>query len=128
MENGFTLTASFPVRAEKIYRAWISTDGHSGMTGSPARVDGRVGGGFTAWDGYIQGSFLELQENRRILQHWRTTEFPEEAEDSLVDVLLEEADGTTKLTLVHTRIPEGQDSYRQGWQDFYFKPMADFFS
>jgi len=127
MKNEFTLTETFPVKAEAIYKAWLSTQGHSAMTGSPAKVDGREGGDFTAWDGYIWGTFLELEENKRILQHWRTSEFPEEADDSLVEIKFEDEGGKTKLTLIHTNIPDGQDSYKQGWEDFYFKPMMEFY-
>lgn len=136
MNNEFTLTAAFNTSAENIYKAWLSTQGHTQMTGSPAKVDGREDGDFTAWEGYIWGTFLELEENKRILQLWRTSEFPEEADDSLVEILLEEeiaATGDrrlamTKVTLIHTNIPEGQaESYKQGWEDFYFKPMREYF-
>ncbi|MDO8754759.1 MAG: SRPBCC family protein [Anaerolineales bacterium] len=128
MKNEFTLTASFSARAEKIYKAWLSTQGHTLMTGSPAKVNGRVGGDFTAWDGYIWGTFLELDENKRIVQTWRTGEFPEEAEDSIVEILLEEVNGKTKLTLKHSNIPDGQaESYKTGWEDYYFKPMREYF-
>ena len=131
MKNEFTLTAEFNVSAEKIYKAYLSTQGHTEMTGSPAKVDGSVNGDFTAWDGYIWGTFLALEENKKIVQAWRTAEFPEEAPDSHVEILLEEiasgeALATTKLTLIHTDMPEGQaESYRQGWEDFYFKPMRE---
>jgi activator of HSP90 ATPase len=128
MANGFTLTAIFPGTPAKLYNAWLSTDGHSQMTGSPASVDGKIGGKFTAWDGYIFGTTLELTPNERILLAWRTTEFPEDAPDSRVEILLEEVNGGTKLTLAHSKMPEGQvDDYRQGWEDFYFKPMREFF-
>lgn len=128
MKNEFTLTEIFHTSAEQIYKAWLSTQGHSLMTGSPAKIDGRTGGEFTAWDGYIWGTFLDLEENKRIVQAWRTGEFPEEAEDSHVQVLLEEEGGKTKVTLTHTNIPVGQrDSYKQGWHDFYFKPMKEYF-
>lgn len=128
MENGFTLTAEFNARAEVIYKSWLSTQGHTLMTGSPAKVDGRVKGEFTAWDGYIWGTFLELEANRRILQAWRTSEFPEGAEDSLVEILLEEKNGRTNVVFIHSNIPAGQaDDYKQGWHDFYFKPMQEYF-
>lgn len=126
MKNEFTLTVTFNTRAEKIYKAWLTAQGHTLMTGSPAKVDGCVNGEFTAWDGYIWGRFLELEENKRIAQAWRTGEFAEEAEDSRVEVLLEEEKGKTKLTLKHSNIPEGQaEGYKQGWEDFYFKPMRE---
>ena len=127
MDNDFTLTATFNATAEAIYKAWLSTQGHTWMTGSPAKVDGRGGGAFTAWDGYIWGTFLELEENKKIVQGWRTGEFPEEALDSHVEILLEETNGETKLTLIHTQVPEGQDGYIKGWEDFYFTPMKAYF-
>jgi activator of HSP90 ATPase len=127
MNNEFTLSISLPAKAADIYKAWLSTTGHTEMTGSPAKVDGRVKGDFTAWDGYIWGTFLELEENRKIVQAWRTSEFPEEAEDSHVEVILEEKEGKTRLTIIHTHIPEGQDSYKKGWEDFYFAPMKKYF-
>jgi activator of HSP90 ATPase len=126
MKNEFTLTVTVNAKADKIYEAYLSSEGHTALTGSPARVDGTVDGDFSAWDGYIQGMFLELEKNKRIVQAWRTAEFPEEAEDSIVEILLEEDHGKTKLTLKHTNIPEGQaDDYKTGWEDFYFKPMRE---
>lgn len=99
------------------------------MTGNPANVDGKMGGKFTAWDGYIFGSTLELEQDQRIVQAWRTSEFPDNASDSRLEVLFEEATEGTKVTLIHSDMPEDQiDSYRQGWEDFYFKPMKEYFS
>ena len=128
MKNEFTVSETLNASAETIYTAWLSTQGHTLMTGSPAKVDGRIKGEFTAWDGYIWGTFLELEANKGILQAWRTGEFPDDAEDSKVEVLLEEKEGKTKVSLIHSNIPAGQaDSYKQGWEDFYFKPMREYF-
>ena len=128
LKNEFKLAATFSVKAEAIYKAWLSTQGHTLMTGSPAKVAGHVQGEFTAWDGYIWGTFLELEEDKRIVQAWRTGEFPEDAEDSRVEILFEEVNGKTKLTLKHSNIPDGQaDGYKTGWEDFYFKPMREYF-
>lgn len=98
------------------------------MTGSAAKVDGKIGGKFTAWDGYIFGSTLALEPDQQIVQAWRASEFADDDPDSLVELSLKETKGGTKLTLIHTQIPTGQeDSYRQGWEDFYFKPMKAYF-
>jgi activator of HSP90 ATPase len=128
MKNGFTLTTVIPATPAEIYKAWLSTKGHTAMTGSAAKVDGKIGGKFTAWDGYILGSTLALEPDQRIAQAWRTSEFPDEAPDSLVEITLKETKSGTKITLTHSQIPAGQeDSYRQGWEDFYFKPMKEYF-
>ena len=129
MESKFTISEVIPATPEQIYQAWLSTKGHSTMTGSPAEVEARVKGKFTAWDGYIFGETLELKPNQRIVQAWRTTEFPEGSPDSHVEILLEAVNGKTKITINHSNIPKGQaEDYKQGWQDFYFKPMKEYFS
>jgi activator of HSP90 ATPase len=128
MKNGFTISEIIPAKASEIYNAWLNSEGHAAMTGSLAHVDGKVGGKFTAWDGYIFGRTLELTPNQRIVQVWRTSEFPDDSPDSHVEILLEEVPGGTKVTLTHSDMPEDQvDSYRQGWDDFYFKPMKSYF-
>jgi len=129
MKNAFELTVLLPASPQRVYTAWLDSAEHAAFTGSEADIDPLVGGKFTAWDGYILGRNIELEPYRRILQAWRTTEFPEESPDSRLEVLLEEVKGETRLTLIHSEIPEGQaEEYRQGWEDFYFKPMMEYFS
>ena len=128
MKNGFTISEILPAKPAEIYEAWLSSEGHTAMTGSPAKVDGKVGGGLSVWDGYIFGKTLELTSDQRIVQTWRTSEFPDDAPDSYLEVLLEEVAEGTKITLIHNNMPEAQaDSYRRGWGDFYFKPMKEYF-
>jgi activator of HSP90 ATPase len=123
------VSAVIPAPPPAIYKAWLSGKEHSAMTGSPAKATAKVGGAFTAWDGYISGKNLELKSPGRILQSWRTTEFPPDVADSHLEVLLEETKGGTKVTLIHTAIPQGQEtSYKQGWKDHYFAPMKEYFS
>ena len=127
--ESFTLTTTIPASPKEIFAAWLSSEGHSQMTGSQAQIEGRSGGAFKAWDGYIWGKTLELEPNHRIIQSWRTSEFPESDPDSRVEILLEEVTDGTKITLIHTEIPDGQgEGYNQGWDDFYFTPMRSYFS
>ncbi len=129
MKNGFKISAVIPAAPAEIYKAWLSTKGHTAMTGSTAKVDGKIGGKFTAWDGYIFGATLELIADQFIVQAWRTSEFPDEVPDSLVEISLKETKGGTKVTLTHSQIPDGQvDAYWQGWDDFYFTPMLAYFT
>jgi activator of HSP90 ATPase len=74
------------------------------------------------------GTTLELTPDQRIVQAWRTSEFPVEAPDSQLEILIEETNGTTTPTLIHRDLPlEQVPSYLQGWQDFYFHPMKKYF-
>jgi activator of HSP90 ATPase len=91
-------------------------------------VDGDIGGKFTAWDGYIFGTTLELKPDQYIVQAWRTSEFPADVPASRLEVLFEPYEEGTKITLTHSDMPEDQvDSYKQGWEDFYFRPIREYF-
>jgi activator of HSP90 ATPase len=125
----FTLTAVVPAAAREIYEAWLDSLAHSEMTGGQARMSDEIGAEVSAWDGYITGRNLELMPHQRIVQSWRTAEFTDDHGDSTITVTLEDDDGGTLLTLVHSNVPDGQTSYEQGgWQDYYFEPMAEYFS
>ncbi|MFQ5921486.1 MAG: SRPBCC domain-containing protein [Anaerolineales bacterium] len=122
------LVTQFSVGPQSIYEAWLDSEEHSAFTGSSASVEGRVGGEITAWDDYISGVILELEPYGRIVQSWRTTEFPEGSEDSRLEILVEAVEGGTRLTLLHSDIPEGQgEMYSEGWEDYYFRPMRAYF-
>src|SRR5260221_6448827 len=124
----FELTAFVPAAPQDVYDAWLSSEGHSAMTGGGAVIDPTVGGAFTAWDGYIDGTTLELEPPRRIVQTWRTTSFTEEDEDSRIEVVLEPEGEGTRLTLRHTNVPDGHTGYEDGgWKRSYFDPMAAHF-
>jgi activator of HSP90 ATPase len=126
--DSIKVSAVIPADVKSIYSAWMSGKGHAAMTGSAATVTPRPGRAFSAWEGYITGTTLELEPPSRILQAWRTTDFAEEEPDSRLEVLLVETRGGTRVTLNHTGIPSGHGAeYRKGWIDFYFKPMKAFF-
>jgi activator of HSP90 ATPase len=128
MAYDFELSDVLPATPQAIYAAWLSSDGHTAMTGADAQVDPRVGGEFEAWDGYISGRTLQLEPGRRIVQSWRTAEFSPADEDSQVEVLLEPVAAGTRITLRHTNVPDGQRGYEQGgWQENYFDPMRAYF-
>lgn len=127
--DSIKVSAVIPAEPRTIFSAWMSSKGHGEMTGSSAKVTARVGSQFSAWDGYISGKTLELTPPTRILQSWRTTEFADEEPDSLLEVLLVETKGGTRVTLNHTKVPAGQGpEYKKGWIDFYFTPMKKYFT
>lgn len=118
----------FPTTIERLYEAWLDSDIHSAMSGAPATASPDLGAEFTAWEDYIWGTNLQLLKPHRIVQSWRTSDFLEEDEDSIVTIHLKAVENGTELHMLHTNLPEGsQDRYRQGWQDFYFKPMQEYF-
>ncbi len=128
MTEELKLTVTLPASAKEIYETWLDSKKHSAMTGSEASVEARINGTFTAWDGYIEGTTIELEPNQRIIQKWRTTDFPSDSPDSRIEITLKEIEEGTIITLFHSEIPTDQaENYRKGWEDFYFAPMRSYF-
>ncbi len=129
MPEKIILREIIPASPRAVYNAWMDGGEHSEFTGQKAKVEHEIGGEFTAGDGYITGKMLELEPDRRIVQSWRSTDFPDGAGDSRLEIMLEKTGGGTELTLIHSEIPDGQGGdYEQGWKYYYFKPMIDYFN
>ncbi len=124
----FTLKTTINATQKEVYQTWLSSEGHSKMTGAEATISDQTGAQFSAWDGYIEGKNLKLEPYKRILQSWRTTQFEDQEEDSQIEILLKEQDGNTELTLIHTQLPESGEHYKKGWENHYFQPMKEYFT
>lgn len=123
----FKVSDVIPSPPAKVYNAWLDSGEHGLMTGGTAHVSAEVGDSFEAWDGYIQGINLELEPGKRILQKWRTSEFADDEEDSLLEILFTPEGSGTRVTIRHSNLPEHGMQYEQGWIDSYFTPMKEYF-
>jgi len=128
LKESIKLCAIFPVSAKIIFDAWLDGEQHSEFTGEKAKVLPRTGTSFTAGGGYISGTNLFIQPYGRIVQSWRSKDFPDRSPDSKLELLFEKVEKGTKLTLIHSKIPEGQlKKYEKGWKEHYLKPMKKYF-
>ncbi len=129
MSYDFELSCDLPASPETIYAAWLSSKDHSAMTGGEAEIGAGVGARYKAWGGYIEGHNLELVPGKRIVQSWRTSEFPADHPDSEVMIELSPIPEGARLKLFHKGAPDGQTNYEsRGWREFYFEPMRAYFS
>jgi len=119
-----THTVELPASPSVVYSAWLDGKKHAAMTGGPATGSAKVGGSFTAWGGYITGRNVELLSGKRIVQTWRTSQFPKSATDSRLELRLEKSAAGTRLTMIHSDVPASQaKAYDVGWSDHYWTPM-----
>ena len=127
--DSISLSTTLPATPQAVYQAWLSSAGHTAMSGGKAETSAEVGAPFTAWGGYIQGHNVELEADRRIVQRWWTLDFPKDAPDSQLEITLTAVPEGTRLDLTHRDIPSGQGvRYHSGWQDRYFTPMTAYFA
>src|SRR5690606_31769834 len=115
-KEALRVTTAVPVAPTTLYFAWLDSTQHSAMTGGAAKLDPTVGATFTAWNGTISGKLVILDLGRRIVMSWRARDFPKDAHDSRVEVHFEGLGAGTRLTVLHTEIPEGLgEATRELW-------------
>ena len=113
---------------KQVYEAYVDPKKHGEFTGSEATGKPVVGGKFTAWDGYISGKFLELEEGKHLVQEWASTDFPEGAPPSRLELTFREVPKGTEIVMVHSNVPKDQeDETAEGWTEFYWEPMKQYF-
>lgn len=114
---------TFAATPQRVYTALMDSKQHAAFTGAAAKISPKIGGKISAWDGYISGKNLELVENKKIVQAWRTEDWPAGV-ISTVSFTLTKAGRGTKLTFVQTGLPENMfEDIKQGWIDYYWEPM-----
>lgn len=120
-------TVFFDASPEEIYDALLDPKKHSAFTGSPATTSAKKGATFTAWDGYITGKNLELVKGKKIVQEWKTTEWPDGYPFSRLEFTLSAKKGGTELKMVHSEVPAEQVAdYTSGWKSAYWDPLKEY--
>jgi activator of HSP90 ATPase len=121
-------TVTIPASPKKVYQAYTDPKKHATFTGNKATGKPVEGGKFTAWDGYIFGKFLELNEDKRVVQEWTTTDWIEGYPASKLELTFKAVAEGTKITMIHSDVPKEQaDEIAEGWNEFYWNPLKKYF-
>jgi len=121
-------TFIIPASPNEVYDAIMDPDEHMEFTEDTAEGSSEIGGMFYAYDGYITAKNLELEKGKRIVQEWRTSEWPEDYPPSKLEIMLKEMEGGTELTMIHSQVPDEQaDDYAEGWKEHYWQKLQSYF-
>ena len=111
---------------EQVYLALTNPFTIQLWSGEPAVMSTEPGSEFALWDGSIAGKNLEFIPNKKIVQEWY---FGEQAEPSVVTIVLHPHKHGTSVELRHTNIPDQDfDDIIEGWDTSYFGALQDFYS
>ena len=121
-------TVTIKASPHDVYEALMDSEKHSQFTGAPANISRDIGGSFTAYDGALSGTTLELIPDTKIVQSWRgSDEGWTPGHYSQVTFDLEEIDGETRLNFVQTGVPEASyEDINQGWLTYYWPKLKAF--
>ncbi|MGB5911777.1 MAG: SRPBCC family protein [Promethearchaeia archaeon] len=110
-----------------IYGAFMDSKKHSKFTESKAKISREIGGSFSIYEGAINGENVELIQDKKIVQTWRS-----EGENwpkgyySTITLILEPVDQGTLIKFKHADIPEAAyESVKEGWDLYYWDPLKD---
>ncbi len=114
---------------KQVYDAYTDPEKQSEFTDSKATGKPKVGGKYSTWDGYIFGKYLELEDGKRVVQDWTTTDWEEGYPASKLELTFRAVSEGTEITMVHSNVPKVQASeVEQGWIEFYWNPLKDYFN
>jgi len=118
----------FPnVRPATLFGFYTNAAKHAEVTGSIAMITNRLGDPFNLYNGFCFGENLHLEQDKLIVQAWRTDEWPVGVDDSIVVLRFVEDKTDTHLYLTHADVPASMaDSLRQGWHDFYWSEWTQY--
>jgi activator of HSP90 ATPase len=121
IDQSVTINAS----PHDVYEALMDSEKHSRFTGAKASISREIGAAFSAYDGALSGTILELVPDVKIVQSWRASdEGWTPGHYSTATFSLEAVDGGTQLTFVQTGVPEQSfEDISQGWRDYYWDKM-----
>ncbi len=116
-------TVLFNASPAELYEAILNPKIHSEFTGSKATNSQKVGGKFSAYDGYIWGTNLELEKDKKIVQNWACSDFPD-GHFSRATFEFKKVGNKTKLVFTHEGVPEKEfEKISAGWFEFYWAPL-----
>jgi len=111
--------------AHNIYEMLMDEKKHALFTGGSARISRDAGGTFVTNDGYSNGTNLELEKDKKIVQTWRASDWPADHYSILTITLFPVSSGT-KLSFVQSGVPADQyEEISKGWYDYYWDPMKE---
>jgi activator of HSP90 ATPase len=123
MPKTFTQSLFFDAPPSALFELYTDARLHAEATGAGAAIEPAAGRAFTAWDGYIGGVNLHVVKDRMVVQTWRSADWSDKDEDSILVLLFEPERSGTRLLLTHANVPDEEAvELRKGWTEYYWKP------
>lgn len=114
----------FRLNPERIYSLLVDSKLHSKLTGQKAVISRKVGGQFSTRAGSVSGINVDLVSGKRIVQAWRTKEFPIGIFSMATFQLSRTKDGGTELVLTHRGVPkELIPAIEKDWRKYYWEKI-----
>jgi activator of HSP90 ATPase len=118
----------FNAPPERIYKILLDAKLFSAFTKGPAQIEPQAGAPFKLFGNRIEGRNVELEQNRRIVQAWRSASWAPGVY-SIVKFELTARGAGTKIVFDHAGFTEDQwEHLNEGWRTNYWEPLRKYLS
>jgi uncharacterized protein YndB with AHSA1/START domain len=130
--GNFTIKDTYIVYStpEKVFEALVDPGIIGSWGGGLAVVEGKAGGKFEYFDGWVSGEVLVFKPGKELSFTWKPSEWSKSTPASVVSCKFKEHKAGTEIVLTHSHLPtqEEADKHKEGWIDFVFDPLNDYFT
>ncbi len=127
MELNLNLVFQLPVKPKRVMQLLTDTVLIRKWSGGEAKLELEPNGAFEMFDGWVTGKVIKVSENE-LSYTWKTTDWDDNAKDSIVSYKLTPFDGGTKVQVSHSGFPNEDEmkAHEAGWSDYFFDPLEDY--
>ncbi|KAH8549108.1 activator of Hsp90 ATPase [Umbelopsis sp. PMI_123] len=120
-------TVEFQTSAHELYETLLDSQRVAAWTRGSAKMTREVGGKFEFFNGNVSGEILECVPDKKIVQKWRLSTWPE-SHYSQVTFTFDQASDSTKLIVKQTGVPIGEEEItRRNWTGYYWNSIKQTF-
>ena len=127
MARTIQIAASLPAPPEQLFDMYLDPLAHAAFTGMPVTVSMTAGSAFSAFNGVITGTILQVVPKRLIVQSWRSPYWGvSDLESTLVLTFLPDNDGA-RIELTQVNVVDADFAgVSHGWEKYYWAPWREF--
>lgn len=115
---------ALPASPARVFEALMNEKQHAAFTGEPARISRQAGSAFRCYGTYITGITLEVAPGKRIVQAWRSRDWPKGTYSIVTFALSRLAGGKTRLRFTQVGVPASDYARKNtGWRTHYWEPL-----
>ncbi|ATY67035.1 Activator of Hsp90 ATPase [Cordyceps militaris] len=117
----------FRTTAEELYQTFIDPKRIAAFTRSPPKVfeGAKEGGKFELFGGNVSGEYVELEQNKKVVQKWRLAQWPATHFSTLkMEFDQNDVDHVTVMRVTWDGVPVGQEEVtKRNWLEYYVKSI-----
>ena len=128
----FTFKTTYVVYAspDAVFEALTAPGIIGAWGGGISVIEEAVGSHFEMFDSWVKGEITVFEEGKELGYTWKPEEWDKRTKASEVHMKFMPHPAGTDIVLTHTKFPsqEEADKHGNGWIDYVFDPLNDYFT